>query len=64
MNIWLRGILSAAISGAATGIGTILIAPIELNKQNLLKIVSVVLLGALVGLANYLKQSPLPPKGE
>jgi hypothetical protein len=67
-DVWLRGLISAAISGgagAASGaIGGMVIAPNELNMVHPLKLTEM-MLGAFaitgtIAVMNYLKQSPLP----
>ena len=70
-KVWFRGLLAAAISGAANGIVTgfaaIGVAPEQFNltqgvgKTFILAGVSA-LMSAVLGLAMYLKQSPLPPE--
>lgn len=58
---WLKGILSAAIGGAANGIASIAIAPETFNiTTGLNKLLMIVGFGAVLAVANYLKQSPLP----
>lgn len=57
-SVWLKGLLAAVISGAATGVGTLLVAP-EVAVASVAKVAGV---GALIGAAGYLKQSPLPPE--
>ncbi len=68
-EIWLKGIAAAVISGAANGavngFCAMGIAPDRFNLQaqfyNTLLLVGVsAVFGALLGLALYLKQSPLP----
>ncbi len=56
---WLYGLASAAIAGGVTVLGSSLVAP-EVALTSALKIAGV---AALIGAANYLKQSPLPPRG-
>ena len=60
MNIWLKGLISALLSGAATGASAVFILPVEFNSENLSKFGYMVLVGAGIGLLNYLKQSPFP----
>lgn len=68
-KIWMKGIFAGAISGASggimNGIGSIAISPATFNFQNgiynlLLMTAWGVGSGALIGVAGYLKQSPLP----
>lgn len=58
VRVWLSGLVAAVISGAATGITTNLVLP-ETSAQDLGKIAA---MGALIGLAGYLKQSPIPAR--
>ena len=69
-EIWLRGILAAAIAGAAngviTGFAAVGIDPSHFNLQagfrNTLEIAGAsAVMSAVIGVAAYLKQSPLPP---
>lgn len=71
LTIWLRGLLAALISGAAGGIvnsfAAIGIAPEAFNFSGTIGLHHVLtmagisaLLTAIVGIAFYLKQSPLP----
>lgn len=58
---WLKGLASAAISGAANGITVLIVAPDTFNLQEGVgRLGSVCVVGAIVGAAMYLKQSPLP----
>ena len=60
-QIWLRGLISAGIGGASTAITTMIVAPdtfnLETGKQKLIAVAGV---SAIVAVANFLKQSPLP----
>jgi hypothetical protein len=63
--IWLRGLVAALIGGASTGItgalSTNVVLP-ETATDALAKIaVAQTVVGAVLGVASYLKQSPLPP---
>ena len=71
MSIWTRGIFAASISGAAGGIvnafSAIGIAPESFNLhaargfKNVLYLMAIsAVCSAILGLAFYLKQSPLP----
>jgi hypothetical protein len=60
MNIWFKGLISALLSGAVTGASAVFIMPVEFNQANWSKFGYMVLVGAIIGLINYLKQSPLP----
>lgn len=68
-QLWLKGLLAAAIAGAAngviTGFAAVGIDPSHFNLQagfrNTLAIAGVsAVMSALIGVAAYLKQSPLP----
>lgn len=56
VRVWLSGLVAAVVSGAATGVTTSIVLP-ETALQDLGKIA---VMGALIGLAGYLKQSPIP----
>jgi len=57
VRVWLSGLVAALVSGAATGITTSIVLP-ETSAEDLGK---VMIMGALIGVAGYLKQSPMPP---
>lgn len=59
-SVWLRGLVSALVSGGATGIGASLVVPTDVQEVHPILIWKIAGVGALVGAANYLKQSPLP----
>lgn len=64
-QLWTKGLFSAAIGGAATAISTMVIAPETFNfHEGLSKLGAVAGVSALVAVANYLKQSPLPNGGK
>ena len=69
IEIWLRGVLAAAISGAAggvlTGLAAVGIDPQHFNLQAgmaaTLRIgAAAALINAVIGVAAYLQKSPLP----
>jgi hypothetical protein len=69
LQIWLRGVLAAGISGGAngviTGFAAVGIDPQHFNLQaglrSTLAIAGVsALMSSIIGVAAYLKQSPLP----
>jgi hypothetical protein len=69
LEIWIRGILAAAISGASggmmTGLAAVGIDPAHFNLQSgvgaTAKIASAAaFINALIGVAAYLQKSPLP----
>ena len=55
MNSWLKGLLAAVLSGIGTALATYVIAP-EVNWG---KLGMIALVGAVIGVAGYLKSSPL-----
>ena len=60
---WLHGLLSAAINGAAGAVSVIIVDPIDFNFTNgKEKLTMVALAMALVQLALYLKDQPLPDR--
>ena len=62
MNNWLRGLISAVIGGAANSITVMIVDPIAFNfNDSAGKLGTVALVSAILALAMYLKQSPLPP---
>jgi hypothetical protein len=70
-EIWLKGMLAAAIAGAAngviTGFAAVGIDPAHFNLQagfcNTLTIAAVSAgMSGIIAVAAYLKQSPLPPE--
>lgn len=56
-RIWLKGLLSAAISGGATGIAAALSAPQPYGFKNL---AIVMFTAGVAGAALYIKKSPIP----
>lgn len=64
---WLKGLASAAIGGAVNGVPAAVIAPESFNLQEwqgVGKLGIMVLVGASLAVANYLKKSPLPEEKE
>lgn len=59
-SVWLKGLISAGISGGATGVGVLLVAPDAVAAFVPSMALKMAGIGALVGAANYLKQSPIP----
>ena len=58
---WLKGLISAVIGGAANGVTVLIVAPEAFNfGEGIHKLGSVAAAGAIVSVAMYLKQSPLP----
>lgn len=68
IRLWVRGLIAAAISGAAggilTGFASIGISPEHFNLQDPALLIKVALVGsavsAVIGVAGYLQKSPLP----
>lgn len=59
--VWLKGLLAAAIGGAATSVGVMVADPLSFNFQDGAgRLATVAGVSALVAVASYLKQSPLP----
>lgn len=57
---WLQGIFAAAIGGAANSIVAMLVDPTAFNFNDLPKLGKLAAGGAIISLAFYLKQSPVP----
>ena len=58
---WIKGLISAAIGGAANAITVMIVDPTTFNfDEGFGKIGMVALVSAIVAAAMYLKQSPLP----
>lgn len=61
MNKWVKGLISAAIGGAANAVTVMVVDPMAFNlNDGLGKLGSVALVSAIVAVAMYLKQSPVP----
>ncbi len=61
---WLKGLVSAAIGAAANGITVMIVDPQAFNlAEGAGKVGMVALVSAIVAIAMYLKQSPLPANG-
>ena len=69
LDLWLKGLVAAAIAGAAngviTGLAAVGIDPAHFNLQAGLKSTLAIagvsaLMSGIIGVAAYLKQSPLP----
>lgn len=67
-EVWLKGLITALISGAAGGVSsmlsTVLVTPEHAQVPGLLMKTAALtaLISAIIGVAAYLKQSPLPPE--
>lgn len=59
--IWLKGLLAAAVSGAASAAGSMVLDPDHFNAANPKHLGLIAAIGAVMGVGGYLKQSPLPP---
>ena len=63
-KVWLRGLISAAVGGAANAAAAVYVAPDTFNfsGEGFVKLLQLAGAGALIALLGYLKQSPLPPE--
>lgn len=60
-KLWLKGLISAVIGGAANSICLMIADPLTFNLgEGLGKLETVAIVSAIVSAAMYLKQSPLP----
>jgi len=58
---WIKGIVSAAIGGAANGVTVMVIEPTSFNfQEGLSNLGAVCVVSAIIAIAMYLKKSPLP----
>lgn len=61
VKLWIRGLIATAINGFASGVVLIVADPVAFNLDaGLRKLVATSTVFAIFGLANYLKQHPLP----
>lgn len=61
LEVWVKGLVSAAVSSAAGSVTVVVVDPVTFNLQDgLAKLGTVAAISALIAVANYLKQSPLP----
>jgi hypothetical protein len=58
--VWAKGLLAAAISAAGSSLAAMVMDPDHFNLSNLKHLGIVAGLSALMGVAGYLKQSPVP----
>lgn len=59
--IWVKGLVSAAISAAAGSAALVIVDPATFNLQEgLSQLVTVAVSMSIVAVANYLAKSPLP----
>lgn len=57
---WARGLTAALVNGAASGVVLVVVDPLSFNLQaGLGKLATASALLGLLGMANYLKQSPI-----
>lgn len=62
LSVWAKGLVSALVSGFFSGVAVCVVDPKAFDiHQNFGKLLTVCAITGLIGLANYLKQSPLPP---
>lgn len=57
---WLRGVVATTINGFASGVVLIVADPATFNLDNPRKLLLTSAVFALFGLANYLKEHPIP----
>lgn len=60
---WIRGLLAAVITSAATAASTVVTAPDVLEAVGWEPVGRIALGGGLIALLAYLKRSPLPSQG-
>jgi len=61
MTTWLKGLLSAVLSGAAGAAAGMVLDPDHFGLDHLKHLGMIAAVGAIAGVINYLRQSPLPP---
>jgi hypothetical protein len=67
-KMWLKGAVASAVGGfansflSALGITGAQIIGVKIEQLSLRQLVITTIMGGLVGLALYLKQSPVPPE--
>lgn len=61
VKVWAKGLAAAVIGGAANAVALVVVAPDKFSFGDLPTLAKVVCAGALISVASYLKQSPLPP---
>jgi hypothetical protein len=73
VELWLKGVIAAAISGGAggilTGFAAVGIDPQHFNLQSgmhetLRMAAAAALINSIIGVAAYLQKSPMPPSGD
>lgn len=61
LEVWVYGLVSAAVSGGSGVVGTMYLDPDHFNFNNgISKLAGAWGMFALIGVLNYLKQSPVP----
>lgn len=61
VETWLHGLVSAAIGGGSAAVAALVVTPETVNlKDGLHKLLELFLASAIVGVALFLKQSPVP----
>jgi hypothetical protein len=61
MNAWVKGLLAAAIGGAANTITVVIVDPVNFNLvTGAGKVATVAAVGALLSVAAFLQKSPIP----
>jgi hypothetical protein len=61
-RIWLHSLVAALVMGCANGVTVMIVSPTEFNLgAGIGKLGQVVLISGMIGVAGFLKQSPLPP---
>lgn len=59
--LWLKGLISAVISGVATSVTMAIVDPATFNLQEgLNKLITLATVSGIISACNYLKKSPLP----
>lgn len=62
---WFHSLLAAAIAGGSSGVSVMIVDPLQFNlSTGAGKLLQVIAVSAIVGVALFLKQSPLPPEEE
>lgn len=61
-TVWIKGLASAAVGAAAGSIVAVIADPTTFNAtpEGIKKVITVAVISAIVAVAGYLKQSPIP----
>ena len=64
MRLWLHGCVAAAIGGASSALSAAFALPdaVNFSHAGLLAMGKISMAGAVLAVAAYLRQSPLPPR--